>query len=389
MKKINYCIGIFAVLSQIVIAILYHCGKVTNIQMTLVISAIITAIVFLVANSWNNWFKGALIAILSLAITFGFGTFATMCGYVGTYAVTQTNNLIQINKITEEKDFIKVMSYDGKDYYVDTGYTYLYEIERAGLLSSIEAHTIMIDSSAENIFNDMFGEFYEVNNNDAFSNIGNVKVSIAFVKQNLDNSCFIKLINNKNKVFYSYLTLDNPSKLIQDMNIAKDVIEIGQVDIIITKPSKIIDGTTSDDNALDYIDGQQYILTVGKQTILSEITLIAFEQDNGYYNRLNYYLYKSYFEEIEKYQNELEKLNKDTQEYKDMESYIQNIQNMISSYTCDLCYELVQPQRTVRLYRAFIKSGELESVPNMTVIEIEYDDYYLYALTEITLDELK
>jgi hypothetical protein len=54
-----------------------------------------------------------------------------------------------------------------------------------------------------------------------------------------------------------------------------------------------------------------------------------------------------------------------------------------------LCYELVQPERTVRLYRAFIKDGELATVPNMNIIEIEYDDYYLYALTDITLDELK
>lgn len=389
MKKLNYCIGALAIFAQIIIAICYHCGTISNINTTLIVSAIITGIIFLVVNSWHNWFYGLLIALCSLLIVFGVGKFAIMCGYVGTYTVAQTNNLIEINKIQSENNFIKIMSYDGDDYYVDDGYTYVYKITPNGLFSSIEAHSIMIDTDAENVFKNMLGEFYEVNNNDVFSNIGNVRVSIALVKGTLDNSCFLKMITNTNKVFYSYLTLDNPSKLIQDMNIAQETISIGNVQLVITKPSKIIDGTVDDSGNLEYVDGKQYIITSGDKTLLSDLTLISFDENNGYYNRINYYLYKDYFAEIDKYSEELKSLTPETEEYKEMEKYINNIKAMISSYTCDLCYELVQPERTVRLYRAFIKDGELATVPNMNIIEIEYDDYYLYALTNITLDELK
>jgi hypothetical protein len=247
----------------------------------------------------------------------------------------------------------------------------------------------MIDTDAEKVFKNMLGEFYEVNNNDHFSNIGNVRVSIALVKGTMDNSCFLKMITDTNKVFYSYLSLDNPSQLIHDMNIAQETINIGSIQLIITKPSKIIDGTVDANGNLEYVDGKQYIITSGTKTLLSDLTLISFDKNNGYYNRINYYLYKDYFAEIDKYSEELKKLTPETDEYKEMEKYINNIKAMISSYTCDLCYELVQPERTVRLYRAFIKNEELATAPNMTIVEIEYDDYYLYALTDITLDELK
>lgn len=389
MRKLNYGVGFIAILSQIIIAIYYHCGKISNINTVLIISAIITAIVFLVVNSWHNWFRGVLIALCSIIIMFGVGKFAIMCGYVGTYTIAQTNNLIQINNIQSEKNFTKIMSYDGDDYYVDNGYTYVYKITPNGLLSSIEAHSIMIDTDAEKVFKNMLGEFYEVNNNDHFSNIGNVRVSIALVKGTMDNSCFLKMITDTNKVFYSYLSLDNPSQLIQDMNIAQETINIGSIQLIITKPSKIIDGTVDVNGNLEYVDGKQYIITSGTKTLLSDLTLISFDENNGYYNRINYYLYKDYFAEIDKYSEELKKLTPETDEYKEMEKYINNIKAMISSYTCDLCYELVQPERTVRLYRAFIKNEELATAPNMTIVEIEYDDYYLYALTDITLDELK
>ena len=389
MRKLNYGIGFVAILSQIIIAIYYHCGKISNINTILIVSAVITAIAFLVVNSWHNWFRGVLIALCSIIIMFGVGKFAIMCGYVGTYTIAQTNNLIQINNIQSEKNFTKIMSYDGDDYYVDNGYTYVYKITPNGLFSSIEAHSIMIDTDAEKVFKNMLGEFYEVNNNDYFSNIGNVRVSIALVKGTMDNSCFLKMITDTNKVFYSYLTLDNPSQLIQDMNIAQETINIGSIQLIITKPSKIIDGTVDANGNLEYVDGKQYIITSGTKTLLSDLTLISFDENNGYYNRINYYLYKDYFAEIDKYSEELKKLTPETDEYKEMEKYINNIKAMISSYTCDLCYELVQPERTVRLYRAFIKNEELATAPNMTIVEIEYDDYYLYALTDITLDELK
>jgi hypothetical protein len=389
MQKLNYFIGIISVIAQSVISIMYHFGRIDNANTAILIVAIFTGVAFIIANSINNWFKGVTIAILAFIITFGFGKFAIMCGYVGTYTVAQTNNLIQINNISKEEDFKKIMSYNGKDYYVDNGYTYLYSIERNGLFSSIEANSIMIDVDAESIFNGRFGEFYEINNNEYFSNIDNVRVAIALIKDSSDNSVFIKLINEDHKVFYSYLVIDHPSELLNNIGVIQSTIQVGAVELLITKPSKIIDGTVDTNGELNYVDGKQYIITAGTRMYLSELSVVTFEEDGGYYNRINYYIYKEYFNEIEKYQTELDKLNPDTDEYKEIKSYIENLEKSMSSYSCELCYEIVQPDRTVRIYRAFIKDGQLEIVPNLNIIEIEYETHFVFATTEITLDELK
>ena len=375
MKKLNYFIGIASIIAQFIIAIMYHVGRIDNVNLAILITALFTGIAFVIANSINNWFKGVTIAILAFVVAFGLGKFAIMCGYVGTYTIAQTNNLIQIDKISKEENFKKIMSYDGKDYYVDSGYTYLYSIEQKGLFSSIEANAIMIDTDAESVFNGRFGEFYEVNNNDYFSNIDTVRVSIALVKEASDSSVFIKLINEDHKVFYSYLVVNNPSQLLSNIGVIQSKIQIGAVELFITKPSKIIDGTVDANGELNYVDGKQYIITAGNRLYLSELSVVTFEEDGGYYNRINYYIYKEQFAEIEKYKAELDKLNPDTDEYKEIEKYVNSLESSMSSYSCELCYEVVQPER------AFIKNGYLETVPNLNIIEIEYETHFVYATT--------
>ena len=79
----------------------------------------------------------------------------------------------------------------------------------------------------------------------------------------------------------------------------------------------------------------QYIITSGTKTLLSDLTLISFDENNGYYNRINYYLYKDYFAEIDKYSEELKNLTPETDEYKEMEKYTNNnrhIQSQQLSY---------------------------------------------------------
>ena len=143
-KKINIGIFVAGFLAQAIGAILYHLGKIENIDTYILIISIITAMLFLIANSISNWFKGLLTAILAFALLFGVGKFSVMIGYTGTYAIAQSNNLSEIHKIKTNENFIHVMTYNNQDYYVDSGYTYLYVIENNGLLSSVSANTIMI-----------------------------------------------------------------------------------------------------------------------------------------------------------------------------------------------------------------------------------------------------
>lgn len=388
-KKINIGIFVAGFLAQAIGAILYHLGKIENIDTYILIISIITAMLFLIANSISNWFRGLLTAILTFTLLFGVGKFSVMLGYTGTYAIAQSNNLSEIHKIKTNENFIHVMTYNNQDYYVDNGYTYLYVIENNGLLSSVSANTIMIGSDAEESFNGFMGEFYEINNNDHFSNITNIKVAIALVKNNRDDSVFVKLINNDKKVFYSYLNVDDSIALLSDMNIVQETIPVGSVNLVLTKPTKIIDGTVSGDGELDYKNGKQYLITAGDKLFLSDVNVLSFDKDNGYWSRLNYYLYREYFAEIEKSKAELDKMDPETEDYKELKKYIESLENSMNTYSVELCYEVIQPDKTIRLYRAFIKEEQLESVPDMTVVEIDYGENFVYAMTDITLDELK
>lgn len=388
-KKINIGIFVAGFLAQAIGAILYHLGKIENIDTYILIISIITAMLFLIANSISNWFKGLLTAMLAFALLFGVGKFSVMLGYTGTYAIAQSNNLSEIHKIKTNENFIHVMTYNNQDYYVDNGYTYLYVIENNGLLSSVSANTIMIGSDAEESFDGFMGEFYEINNNDHFSNITNVKVAIALVKNNRDDSVFVKLINNDKKVFYSYLNIDDSIALLSDMNIVQETIPVGNVNLVLTKPTKIIDGTISGEGDIDYKNGKQYLITAGDKLFLSDVNVLSFDKDNGYWSRLNYYLYREYFAEIEKSKAELDKMDPETEDYKELKKYIESLENSMNTYSVELCYEVIQPDKTIRLYRAFIKEEQLESVPDMTVVEIDYGENFVYAMTDITLDELK
>lgn len=388
-KKINIGIFVAGFLVQTIGAIFYHIGNIEKIDTYILIVAIITAILFLIANSISNWFKGLLTAILAFALLFGVGKFSVMLGYTGTYAIAQSNNLSEIHKIKTNENFTHVMTYNNQDYYVDSGYTYLYVIENNGLLSSVSANTIMIGSDAEESFDGFMGEFYEINNNDHFSNITNVKVAIALVKNNRDDSVFVKLINNDKKVFYSYLNVDNSIALLSDMNIVQETIPVGSINLVLTKPTKIIDGTVSGDGDLNYKNGKQYLITAGDKLFLSDVNVLSFDKDNGYWSRLNYYLYREYFAEIEKSKAELDKMDPETEDYKELKKYIESLENSMNTYSVELCYEVIQPDKTIRLYRAFIKEEQLESVPDMKVVEIDYGENFVYAMTDISLDELK
>ena len=388
-KKLNIGIIMAGLVAQFVGAVLYHLGKIANIDTYILVTAIITALLFLIANSLHNWFKGTVLAVLTLALLFGVGKFSVMLGYTGTYFVAQSNNLSEIHKIKNNENFTHVMSYNDKDYYVDNGYTYLYVIENNGLLSSISANSIMIGSDAEESFKGFMGEFYEVNNNEHFSNITNIKVAIALVKNARDDSVFIKLINADKKVFYSYLTIDDTVSLLTDMNIVQETIPVGSLNLVLTKPTKIIDGTTTSDGDLSYENGKQYLITAGSKLFLSDVSVLSFEKDNGFWSRVNYYMYREYFAEIEKSKAELDKMDPETEDYKELQSYIESLENSMDTYSVELCYEVIKPDKTIRIYRSFIKKEQLESVPDMTVIEIDYGENFVYAMTDISLDELK
>ena len=388
MKKVNIALSVLSAIALLVIAIQYHTGHILNIDKTLVIAGLCVGIVFLIANAIQNWKKAFILFAVSFLVAFGIGKFAIMTGYVGTYVYTQATNLIQINKITNSENSNYVFSYDGKQYYIDKDYTYLYEIDRKGFSSTINVSSIMIASEAEASLSEYFGEFYATEGSPAFYIGENIHVTIAFAKNIRDNSVFVKLVNSQKQVFYSYITLDNVSKMAKDLNIIQSEVEIGGTTIYLTKASKIINGTT-DTNETEYTDGKAYVITSNDKVFLSDTVTISFSGNIGYYDRVNYFLYAEYMAEIDAYKAELAKLPADSDDYKALKEQIQLLEASIVGYYTELCHEVVTPEYTIRLYRSYKKEGTLAEVPDMNVIEIQYADKYVYAMTDISLDDLK
>jgi hypothetical protein len=337
----------------------------------------------------NNWKKSFLLLIVSFIISFGLGKLAVMGGYAGTYIITQTNNLIQINKIINNDTHKYIMSYNGKDYYVDKDYTYLYEIEQNGLTSSIAANSIVIDTDAEASLSNYFSEFYIIYNNEKFSVDPNVQIAISLPKNLQDNSIFVKIINEEKKVFYSYITLDVYTQIAMDMNIVSETFDVGNTKIYITKPSKIIDGTTANEENVSYKDGPTYIITSNNKVFLSEMTALVFTEKPGYYERINYFLYKDYMQEIETYKAEMEKMDPSSDDYKKLQEQTELLTSAMVGYYTELCYEISLPEKTIRIYRSYMKEGVLEEVPNMNIIEIEYSDRFVYGTTNLSWDDIK
>ena len=388
MKSKNVFLISISVIAQLILALLFHLGKIGNINNAILIASGISAIVILIANCIERWFKGIVIAIMVFVCLIGCGKFCVMSGYVGSYAYAQINNNISINKIVSSEEYHMVMSYDGYDYYVDNGYTYLYKIKKKAFASEVTANTIMIDRDAESVFANVMGEFYSINDGAKFTNINNDKVAISFANNAMDASVFIKLISPDNKVFYSYLTVDNPIQFVTDMNIAEKIYDVGNVHLVLTKYSKIIDGTDNSDE-LGYVSGSRYLITVGASMYFSQTSVLEFSEKLGYYDRVNYYIYKDYFSEIEKYENQMNSIDKESEEYKELSGYVTNLKNAIESYSVELCWEKIGTDKTIRLYRTYTPGQVSESVPDITVIEIYENGKYVYANTTLTIDDLK
>ncbi len=387
MKTKNAFLITVSVLVQIILAILFHLNQIEDIDTAMLLAAGISAIVILIFNCIERWFKGIVIAFILFCCLIGCGKFSIMMGYIGTYSYAQINNNIAINKITKDENYHKIMSYDGYDYYIDNGYTYLYKIKKNGLLSQVTANSIMIASDAEYVFANAMGEFYAINDGPVFSNVKNDKLAISFTNNALDVSVFVKIISPENKVFYTYLTIDNPTQFIKDMNIVDKQYELGNTNLFLTKYSKIINGTVDDDE-VHYVDGSRYVLTVNDAMYLSNTTMFEFSENLGYYDRLNYYIYKDYFAEINKCQDQMATIDPESEEYKELLGYIDNIKSLMNSYSVELCWEKIETNQSIRLYRTYLTGTQLEETPNITVVEIFDNGKYIYASTDLTIDDL-
>ena len=85
----------------------------------------------------------------------------------------------------------------------------------------------------------------------------------------------------------------------------------------------------------------------------------------------------------------MEKSDPNSDEYKEMESYLTVLESEMLGVSVELCHEVFLPNKTLRIYRAYQKSGALSEVPAMNIIEIEYEGYYVYAYTQLEPEDLK
>ena len=388
MKQINKIISIIFLFITLVTCILAHAGVIKNIDVVLIIVAGITALTFLVFHCFTNWKRSILIALLAFCVIIGAGKLMMITGNVGAYIFAQTNNSIQGYTIMHSDKYRKVMSYQDIDYYVDENFEYLYCIEQKGLIVNVQANAIMIGSEAEHVFKDLLSDFYLIDDNPAFSDKTDISVSIGFPTQIKDANVFIKLIDKDNKVYYSYLLSSNIKQFVRDLNIVYDEIQINNLSLWVTKANKIIDGT-DDSEEIKYKEGHRYIITATSSLFTSELFTIEFKDKTTYYERVNTYIFRDYIASIEEYEQELNKMDPNSDDYKTLKAEIDALRNSMSGVTTELCYEFVQGDQTIRFYRAFNPSETITEVPDINIVEIEKSGQYTFATTQLSIEEFK
>lgn len=386
-NKTNLLIIVSGIIAEIIACVLYYFGFVQNIDNTMLILAAIAATILLLLNCLKKCGNAIVLCLLSFLFLIGVGKVSIMTEYGITYVNAMVSNNKTVENIMESDNYHRVMSYGEKEYYVDNGYTYLYEIEKAKLGYNVVANNIMIREDIESQINLYACEFYSLETINAFSNMSHDKVSMSFVNGVADKGVIIKIISPANKIFYSYIEIDDTRSFVEALGVTDFLFDIGSSNFYLTKPSKIIDGTTSNDE-VDFVDGQQYLLTENGKISASPIVYMQFEEDSTYYNRINYYIYREYFEKLKEYEDGLATMMPDTKEYNEMVKQIQSLKAIMPSYTCELAYEQIHGQSTIRMYRAFIMDGELDEVPNISIIEIYQDGKYIYAYTDLEIENL-
>lgn len=392
--KKNILLVILAVVSEVAISILYYFGIIQNgFNWTLIVAAF-CGIAMIAINALTDFPKSFFAGLLLFTVLSGVGQLSLSIGYTASYLYTQAQNMRTISIITNDSEnggdnYHSLMSYDGYDYYIDSGYTYVYKIKEDGFSSKITAFNIYIDSDVESVFEDNFGDFYSIKDKKAFCNLGRDLISISFVKNRNDSSAFIKIVSPQNKVFYTYFPIDNSSQLISDLGIVYERYNVGSTDFILTTSSKIVNGTQIGNNEiLNYQDGKQYIVSTSGAVFLSDAIAISFGDDIGYTDRINYFIYSDYIVEIEEYKKELSLLEPESDEAKEVSAYISTLESQMPIKACEMVYEFIGTTESIRLYRTRNYTDSLQTTPPITVIEIEKDGYYIYGYTELELDDL-
>lgn len=387
LTKKNVYVFILALITQVTTVILSYFNIIYDVDKAMLIVAAIFALILLVINCLKHCGKAIVLCMISFLLVLGIGKVGIATEYVVTYCNIQIHNNKTVNQIMNSDTHHKLMAYGDKNYYVDNGYTYLYEIEKTWFGYNVVANNIMIREDIEDQLELYACEFYSMETISAFTDMKHDKVAFSFTNGLTDNGVIIKMISPDNKVFYSYIAINDTRPFVESLQISDLLFEIGKTNFYLTKPSKIINGTETGDE-VDFVEGQQYLITENGSLCASSVVYIEFDEDSKYYNRINYFIYRTYFEELQKYEDALKTMIPDTDEYKTMQSEIESLKSSMPSYTCELAYEQFSGQSTIRMYRAFLMTGELEEVPNISIIEIYQDGKYIYSYTDIEIEDL-
>jgi hypothetical protein len=391
MKKTNLIIVISSIVVQLILAILYHFSKIEKIDRAAFIVAIIAAVLIVLINAVKNWSKAVFLSLATILLLMGSSKVFVSTGYSVAYAYAQINNNIAVNKIVSDQESYKLLfSYNGYDYYTDVGYTYLYKIKKKFAASEIEANSIRIEDDISSVVDEYSEIFYAMGNNDKVKVCDDHIISFSLVKEMSDSAVFLKIITGDNKVYYTYFNMDDIKQFMSDMNLIKNEIQIGKTTLALTPETKIINGSDANNGEnVDVEEGKQFLLTMKDGSIYtSEITLISFADGVEYPNRVNFFVYKEIMQQIEAYQKELEGLPPETSDYEVLNNYIIGLQDQIVDFACELICEVENYPYVVRLYRIMEYGSDLTETPSISIIEIKTEDYYIYALTELEIEDL-
>ena len=392
MKKHNIFIVICACISQVVGIVLYYTGRVQNIHWYIIISALIALVVGLIVNTMRNWVHSILFGIAVFFISCGIGYFGVGVSYGSSYLYTQYQNANQIQNIKTSENYNLLMTYEKYNYYVDSNYEYLYQIKENGLNSEVFVHSILPGPEAEESFSDIWGEFYLVKDQKAFKNLSSThKLSIAFLVNVSDKDVFLKILNENNELYYTYISPNKPSQMVADLEITYKSFQLGNTTITITNATKIINGVEIDGSAEieDYKNGSQYLITSNNNEAHASTTVVIdFEGDTSYAKRLQYFVYKDVYQEIELSKDALAALSPDNKDYITVSEYIASLEKSTNGYNYELVVEKHIDSHWIRMYRMCDITLSLDEVPPITIVEVFDGTKYTYAMTDIEINEL-
>lgn len=369
---------------EVAIGIMSFLGAITNFWLCSIVVAVVAAIAYIIVTTKKEMLCVSIYAVLIGVILIGAGKFSASASSTvsGIHVMIHNYNAvvrIEEGSVGEDPAYIHLFDYDGYNYYTDSGYTFLYKIQRDGLSTEVYANKIAIEKDFASAFGNSSTEYYSFDNNENVVDRSDDKIAVAFVLDSSEECTFLKIVSPANKVFYTYFDIDDPVSFVKDLGIAGESISLGSHSVFVTAPTVIQDGTGNTDGEEE---GKRYLISInGNKLFASSLAAARFNEDAAYSDRVNWFLYSEVEKLIAEYKKELSGMAVGTDEANALAEIIKEAEASVIPYQVELTNERFFGNRAVRVYVAGDVSGNYAGA-NVGVIELYIDGVYLYGYSE-------